>query len=619
MADKSGQGLSLDFDDEFSDFQAPQEDGFDFENDFLPVLERPQKKYDPYELTPFLKRLFGRRIGVFDCETDEFGSGFAIAPFTCGYYDTLTGDYTDFWGPDCIDQFFAWFKKTYTDAGIEVVTYCHNLGGFDLFFMLEFLDSGTYPTIINGRVSSARLGGQEWRDSYRIIPIPLSVYKKDDFDYKKMNRAVREKHREEILIYQRHDCINLAELVTEFVEEFGDRPTIGNTAISYLRSFHGFERMKRGADNIVRPFFHGGRCQSFKIGVSRGRFKVFDVTSMYPFVMKEFLHPVSAEPLRGRLISDKTAFVEWVGANDNAVPVRKDDGSLDFTQTNGKFLTSIHEFHAAEKLGLIRPRAIIQTIGFRTWAKFDRFINHFFEARQIAQAARDKLRDIFYKLIMNSAYGKFAQDPTKYEQFNITVGAFPPAEELRSETNPNGWKLKTQNGDTMIWSKPSPNRFNGYYNVATGASITGASRAVLLDGLSKSKKRLYCDTDSVICDDMSGVNFNGAELGGWKLEAEGEVFACAGKKLYALFTSDKSVWVKTVEKMSEEQTAQFDTISLDGTIYYCIKKACKGSVLSGSQIYRVAMGEEIRYKSDRPNFNLDGSVDYIERNIKRTG
>jgi len=619
VADFPGGELSLDFDDDdLAGIVAEEPDDFDFQNAFTSEPE-PVKVFDPFELRPYLARDINRRIGVFDCETDEFGSGFAIAPFTCGYYDTVSGDYTDFWGPDCIDQFFRWFDETYRKQGIEVLTYVHNLGGFDLFFMLEWLDSGTYPTIINGRVSSARLGGQEWRDSYRIIPIPLSVYKKDDFDYKKMNRAVREKHREEILLYQRHDCINLADLVTEFVAEFGDRPTIGNTAISFLRSFHGFERMKEYADTLVRPFFHGGRCQAFQRGVMEGPFKVYDVTSMYPFVMQSYEHPISAEPLRGRLITDKTAFVEWYGHNDNAVPQRADDGSLDFTVREGRFLTSIHEFHTAERLGLIRPRQVIQTIGFREWAKFDKFINHFFEARKISKENRDKLRDIFYKLIMNSAYGKFAQDPRRYEQFAITIGEFPPAEEMASEMNPNGWKPKTINGDTIIWSKPSPNRHNGYYNVATGASITGASRAVLLDGLSKSKRRTYCDTDSIICESLSDVNFDGDVLGGWKLEAEGELFAVAGKKMYALFTGDKSAWESATEKMGDEDKARMSVIQWKGRTLYCVKKACKGAVLSGEQILRVSQGEEILFKSDRPNFSLDGSVEYIERRINATG
>lgn len=626
MSDQGG-GLTLDFDfDAEAELAALPQDEFSELDDLLPEAEAAPVavERDPFALNPYQLRSFGEaRICVFDSETDPFGEQVSLAAFTCGFKDCHTGDYFDFWGEDAIDQFFAFLKAEYTDKGIRCIIYVHNLGGFDLFFMLQHLDSGTYPTIIGGRVSSVKLGGQEFRDSYRIIPVALSVYKKDDFDYRKLRRSVRDKHREEILLYQRHDCENLADLVTEFIAQFGDRPTIGNTAISFLRSFHGFERMKEGADNLIRPFFHGGRCQGFEFGVLRGAFKVYDVTSMYPFVMKSYLHPVSAEVLRGRSITEKTAYIEWFGENENAVPVRAEDGSLDFTCKQGRFLTSAHEFHLAEKLGLIRPRSIIQTMSFRTWTTFEAFIDHFFEARKVAQENRDKLRDIFYKLIMNSAYGKFAQDPRRYEQYCITVGELPPEDEIASITNPNGWKPKTINGDTIVWSKDSPNRFNGFFNVATGASITGAARAVLLDGLSKSKRPVYCDTDSIICESLSGVDFDGSVLGGWKLEAVGEVFACAGKKLYALFTRNREAWVKATAKMGDEDRARMDTVSIDGETFYCIKKACKGSVLSGSQIFAVANGAEIRYVSDRPTFSLfTGKEEWekpMERLIKRTG
>jgi hypothetical protein len=77
-------------------------------------------------------------------------------------------------------------------------------------------------------------------------------------------------------------------------------------------------------------------------------------------------------------------------------------------------------------------------------------------------------------------------------------------EPLASEDYPDGWTQHSKNGDFCIWERPSPRR-GGFYNIATAASITGAARANLLRNLSLSDRPIYCDTDSIICEDFSGI------------------------------------------------------------------------------------------------------------------
>lgn len=622
----------LDFDFDNLGFDASDFEAFDPETMALleamdamedqVTRESVKPKRDPLDPAEYVKRIMGKRLLIFDSETDPFKHGSSIQPFTCGLLDCETGEYVDFWGDDCIDQFFAHLQEQYTEPGISCLVACHNWGGFDLFFMLQYLDTGTYPNIINGKVSSAWLAGQEFRDSLRIIPVSLKTYQKDDFDYRKMRREVRDKHRDEILLYQRHDCEYLAELVREFYLEFGDRPTIGNTAIAYLQSFHGFERINQSTDNLLRPFFFGGRCQHFKSGILEGPWKVFDVTSMYPHVMRSFEHPVSGEPIRGRKITDKTAFVHFKGYNYGALPIRGENGSLDFTREFGEFRCSIHEFNTAQQLGLIKPLQIIQTIGFRTWSKFDTFIDHFFEQRQIAKANDDRIRNLFYKLIMNSAYGKFAQDPRKYEKYCVTVASGIPEAERRSAENPNGWYPKEENGDTIIWARPAPGRMRGLFHVGIGASITGAARSQLMRGLHAAVDPIYCDTDSVICRDLKaapGVVLDDNALGGWKLEAVGDVMAIAGKKLYGLYDLQPEAWKKAAGKLGLEDARKMGSFIRGNRRLYPIKKASKGVSLSGREIYHVANGGEIRYKNPVPNFSLNGRTEYVTRKIRQTG
>ncbi len=582
----------------------------------MAIIETDERS--PFDPREYAFRNTTKSLAVFDCETDPFKEGRTIiAPFTCGFYECDTGNYFDFWGDDCIDQFFAWLAtrdKTY-------MIFVHNLGGFDYHFCRDYQDADTSPSIIGGRIAACYLQGQEFRDSYRLFPLALSAHAKDEFDYRKMERPVREKHKAEICLYQRHDCEYLGELVREFFVLFGDRPTIGNTAMNYLQNFHGFERLGEGADTKLRPFFYGGRCQAFETGILAPnpgeRFHVYDVNSMYPHVMRTFDHPVSGSQIVGRMVGKLTAFVDWEGFNSGAVAVRDDDGSLSFEQRRGRFLTTIHEYNAGLETGMIIPHRIRLTIGFARWTKFDRFIDHFYALRLEAKDNGDKLRDTFYKLIMNSAYGKFAQDPRKYENYHFSIGAtgIPAQEEMFSPENPNGYQPRFNLNDLVIWSKPSASRYRGFFNVGVGASITGAARSELLRGIAKAKRPIYCDTDSIVCERFSG-DVDPSRLGAWDMEARGDLFACAGKKLYALFSLDESEG--KLFRQRDGQTAK-EKVTYKGRAYWLVKKASKGAVLSGAEILTVAGGDVIRWKSDRPNFKLDGSVEFIERDIRKTG
>lgn len=575
--------------------------------------------YAPSEPKEYVRRETTKIIATFDTETDPFEDDVIPKPFTCGFLRMDTGDYIDFWGDDCIDQFFAWLDER-TAEGLKFLIYCHNLGGFDLHFMLDELTAGTAPTIINGRVSVCDLHGQEFRDSYRIFPVALSGYEKEKVDYMLFKRPVREQHRELIQRYQESDCRYLGDLVTGFHARFGDRPTIGNTAINYLLSFHGFERMNAPQDNQVRPFFYGGHCQAFRVGVMRGAWKVYDVNSMYMSVMRSVEHPISAEAIIGARIGNKTAFVDWEGENRGCVPTRLPDGSLDFRPSVGRFKSTIHEIREGEATGTIKIKRVFMTLGYHGWGNFAEFIDYAFGNRAEAQANGDKIGDLFWKLIGNSGYGKFAQDPRKYERYQLSnAGEGIPDNRWDAEECPYGFKPLHVKDQIIIWSRPAPNRFSGFFNCATGASITGAARARLHNGILAADGLAYCDTDSLICEGAQTdpartyrptIRLDDRELGTWKLEATGTVFACAGKKLYALF-DDKPAYNKDG---SEKETAVFE-----GRKVWCVKKASKGAVLSASEILRIAQGEKIRYKSDRPNFKLDGTVEFVSRVIERTG
>lgn len=541
------------------------------------------------ELREYRKPVTHGRICIFDSETDPFAAGASIRPFTCGFYDGET--YVDFWGDDCIDQFGRYMDSR---KGERLLVYAHNLGGFDVHFLYDHFDNACNPLVIGARLAKVDIFGQEWRDSFKIIPVPLRDFKKDEFDYSWNLRESREGHKEAIRLYQRHDCEYLYELVKEFHVTFGNRITIGNAAINMLQSFYGFARLSGRQDANLRDFFFGGRNQCFETGVLDDDWKVYDVNSMYPSVMRNYQHPIGATIHNARFIGEDTFFVELDAWNNGCLPIRGNGGDLDFTCRFGRFFATIHELNAGLLTGDVRIKKIHRCLNIHSHTNFAEFVDYFYLARQKAKTEGDRVRDIFYKLILNNAYGKFAQNPERYGDYYIGMPWEIPVDGMfHSSENPNGWKPKYDNGKRIIWERDSHRdggRRPNYFNVGTGASITGAARAELYKGLRSASRAVYCDTDSIICRSLD-ARLSESEIGEWKLEGEGARIAIAGKKLYSLFDKDGVV----------------------------VKKASKGANLSGEDIARVASGETIKYKHEVPTFGLDGSVTYLERDIQRTG
>src|ERR1700734_1193944 len=168
-----------------------------------------------------------------DFETDPFSHGKRVYPFCFGAYDGQ--DFASIWNRRCPEAIVR-----YLDKFEPSIIYMHNGGRFDVFYLMRWLEADM--TIINGRIVRAWLGKHELRDSYAILPIALSAYKKDEIDINKLRAECRESHRPEILSYLRGDCVYLHELVSAFHEEFGDYLTIGSAAMGQLKRFHPFER-----------------------------------------------------------------------------------------------------------------------------------------------------------------------------------------------------------------------------------------------------------------------------------------------------------------------------------------------------------------------------------------
>jgi DNA polymerase elongation subunit (family B) len=526
------------------------------------------------------------KIAVLDLETDPFQFNRMIYPFAAGFYDGSV--FTSYWGDDCIDRVLELLDK-YPEP---LTIYAHNGGRFDFFYFLKHIRKNI--RIVNARIIQAWLGKHELRDSYAIMPFALETYKKTEIDYGKFTRENRENFRDEILAYLSDDCRDLWDLCTTFVAEFGPALTIGGASLKQLRKFHQFACGNGEYDTKFRKdFYFGGRNQCFKTGIIDDNIQVYDVNSMYPYVMGSMLHPVSTGIYRSHKIEENTCFVSVKGRNFGAFCYRNEDGMLDFTKELGTFHTTIHEFNVAIETKSFIPDKIISTMGFARRESFADFVDHFYDARTKAKENGDKIRTIFYKFVMNSAYGKFAQNPENYADWFVTeTGEFPPDYHVCvkscEEKCRKKWTPAYMCENYIIWEKPLYEL--NWYNIAIGASITGAARSVLLRGIRNARRPLYCDTDSIICESLEHSEFSDSKLGAWKLECTGTRAAICGKKLYAIFDASGK----------------------------CVKKAHKGARLTGDEILRIAGGATIESCNPVPRFQLDGGHRFTKRKISRT-
>lgn len=550
----------------------------------------------------------GLKIAVADCETDPFESMRVPRPFVWGF-EAVDIPFTNFWADsydgkslrkreeiakECTDNFVDWLYN----LPDRYCIYMHNGGKFDFMFLLSYLNDDA--TIINGRIVKANIGPHQIRDSYAAVPIPLSAYQKDEIDYKLLEILVREENKHEILKYLKGDCKYLLDMMVAWRAEFGNILTMATGAMKALKQHHTYECLTSEQDAFFRQFYYGGRNQCFEVGEIKGNLKVYDINSSYPNVMRNFKHPISSVFMEDDQLTDETDFLVVKGWNRGAL-CRKDElGYLSFTEKYGTFQTTGHELRAGIETGTFTIDKIESAYTATEHATFEEFIDLYYGRRlECASLAKEldsrgdhggallqSLYVIFWKLVLNSSYGKFALNPDSFMDWMIT-------ESDLLALDIDVWEPKYQTGDYIFWQKPSEHK--NYLNVATGASITGAARAYLLRGLAKATRPVYCDTDSIICEHLE-VESDAKKLGAWKLEAEGDAIYIGGKKLYALYKDGKPF----VDEKGKH------------------KKASKGVRLEPHQIRTVALGGQIEYANPVPAFKLDGSSSFVIRNIRRT-
>lgn len=525
------------------------------------------------------------KIATLDFETDPFKFGREPVPFCCGIFDGEV--YRQWWGAECVINIVEYIREELQDYTI----YAHNGGKFDYFFMLEYFESNI--KIINGRIAKAKIGKATLTDSLLILPAPLSQFRKDEFDYSKMEKENRVKHKQEILKYLKNDCVYLYEWVSKFVGLFGKKLTIAGTAFNELKKT-GYDPLftYEKYDELFRQFYFGGRVSTFKEGQIDGKHEYVDINSAYPFAML-YKHPFGSKYMEvGSPPKNYDGYFAVIDAvSYGCLPTRDPESKKliynDDEEIREYFCTGweIKAGIETKTLKVIKYKKIYVHTQIKD---FKAFVSKFYEGRLLHKKNGNKDFEYFFKIILNSCYGKFGQDGRQFKNYCLTSQSEMPENyfELKDEED-KAWKLHSEAANNVsIWEQPAPvNRFN---NVATAASITGYVRAYLWRAICNSTDPVYCDTDSLMCKNFGGEI--GEKLGQWKIEATLDKIYVGGRKFYAA----------RVAKTGEYKTA------------------CKGGRLTDDQIINVIKtGKGFVWEKEAPAYSLKYGARFLRRSINR--
>jgi DNA polymerase elongation subunit (family B) len=497
-----------------------------------------------------------RRVAILDMETDPFDnvSRTLVKPFHCTIYFN-DEEYRQFWNDDAEELFYD--VRAFLACQAPAIIYAHNGGKFDYKFIAAMLDGAMIYN--NGRIYKCKLRNMEHelRDSWPLIPVALANLHKEKFDYANMASDRRHNFKKEIEEYCLSDCVYLMQFIKRVHAKWGsDVLTIGQVAWKQLSAIYPVEKVSPTIDGKLRPYFHGGFCGLLRgPGVFKGRFRVWDVNSMYPHVMCDFFHPIGKTYTRREKgpVRANTWFIDLVAPCNAFLDICRvpldEQVSL---PGSSRFRVGVHEYDMAIRLGRIdaNNHTIRACIDNDNSSDFSNFVTSLYKERYVykttvALLEREgrigssawydaKANEQMTKLLLNNAYGKLAQDPENFLDYSVKVTDYWPPDILVGEH-----QYSLGNGKVLSIKESPPEREPTYYNVGTAASITSAARAILMQAIQWSVNPIYCDTDSIINEGFKALHplhLNDLELGGWKFEAETGEVAIAGKKLYSYYT-----------------------------------------------------------------------------------
>lgn len=473
-------------------------------------------KYISHTLKPLKQNKFLKDFCVFDIETSmwknkpEYHNRY-IEPFLLVFYD---GEKTLHWtGKNCLIKFLKFYlTKKYR----RKICFAHNGGKFDIIGLYQaFIEDkdlpmkySFQPVMQGSRIMSFKIYDKnknrwEFRDSYCLLPRSLdSLSKSFKPDHKKMKMPSKDDNMTKWVKYCANDCYALYDILHIFNNIISDiRGCIGYTiASTSLKTFRK-RFLNRELEtyfqynNHFRKAYYGGRTEIFNMYARPKKKEVYylyDINSMYPFVMKYNLFPVSKPKKTNyydiRDCIGKTGIIDVTvetldGLDIPILPFHRDDGKLIFPL--GKW-RGLYEFSFIEKcLEYGYHFKIHNAWEFDDDYLFKGYIDHFYSLKNNSEGAEREI----YKLLLNSLYGKFGEISKR----------------RRLITDPDiSLTGKLPYDDHFGYALQEYYQYSPYHLPVISIKITTLAQLHLYKLFEKIKDEggtiYYCDTDSVVTD-----------------------------------------------------------------------------------------------------------------------
>lgn len=420
-------------------------------------------------------------------------------------------------------------------------------------YKIEFIDTMNYASL-----SVANLG--------RILNLPKLETPESMKTGKKVIRSfdgIKEEQEETRMpgtLKEWEDMIDYnirdSEISKKFMDFFNDairslggnfKLTIASTAMSLFRTrYVDYEILKKeDPEPYLEEFkaYKGGRVEAFARGYDNtGKYSLYDVNSLYPSVMVDFLYP---DPrTRKKAASDTLFYIKrfmgisecTVTAPDIKYPLlpHNVDGKLLFPTGTFRDCWTHAELNKALELGY-KIDKVHSTIYYEnTMAPFKRFITDLYNLRLKYKKQKSPMEYVC-KILMNASYGKFGERfdrRIEYQPFNKTV------EELK-EYDMKGiyWERK---GDYIKIQKPG--RPKVHCIPIWAVYVTSYARLRLYSYIEKHEP-VYCDTDSIITSHKLSES---DQLGKMKKEYDIKELFIVKPKVYSMkYSQDGEMKEKT--------------------------------------------------------------------------
>lgn len=301
----------------------------------------------------------------------------------------------------------------------------------------------------------------------------------------------------------------------------GWQATAGSQAMHLYRSvYHDtpiLSHTEPRATALERNALFGGRCEAYQLGRIPGQSHMYDIRSMYPWIMARL--PV---PVRLRAVHDALSILslERLAAEHYCiaeVAIETDEPEYPYRETDnivypaGRFWTHLAGAELQHALRAGNVRAVRCAASYESECALGRFAEEIYDRRCRADAVSDGLQSAWLKRLLVSLPGKFAQRSYGWED---VPGAESPWEWAE-------WYTATKSGEPQRWRSLAWH----VQREKTGGFAHGTVPAITVAICAAGRRRLqrcidaagresvyYVDTDALIVDDYGAESLT---LGGW--------------------------------------------------------------------------------------------------------